>query len=698
MSPAIRSIQIIVLAAIGLLAFFAVGVDGLQREKCLQRVSEKIKNNVTLNENWFWGSNGKDEQYPVLTLLGCHQLCTGDGRWYFDAGQRIITWLLPVVLLVGNIDVSPLDKWRYFEVAHLLGDPIDSMWSLLAIVDAWSLCLFLAERELGVFLGLTRQQLGTILAAIGEIVGPEQDPFLCLRDLVFPRDASQNEGDALQDEGDSAQPMSTRNLKQPIQQSYEMPKQPGQGNITTVNGSTDQDNTGEESEDANTPEERLISKTPRACSPKVIKILKDSAYEIADSRTDDIIRTIFAICLYILQVLAAFIAALGGGNSSPPGGRIGTAMLLTWLIPAILLSNSVGGFASRRSCFRVISKMTNNIRAEQKRQRLLLSLRRLQKQPQSQEQVQAGQEPLQRELQELVQFLQETGEETQNVPIPETTLEKKINDKETFFRDQRWRGGSDVYRPEKSHHFDTRSKKYSWIIPLLSIGPVFISFIFGSAIIGMTPPYGFNCRSVMLISITSAWILSTLITYATAKLERLSARCHRYLTSFTHAIEKLGGLNTRGHRYLTFFTRAIEKLGGLSTRDRWYFVFWKDLVVAVPSVLLVFFSSAGLFNTCDCWSFRISKKDDAHVPLNVTSEFENLDGKLYPTLVSLCLFLQFALFFGMYVVGRPGFKLMRWSERKRQMEFLENPPHSPRFRIWQFLKSVGRMISDLVTN
>jgi hypothetical protein len=629
---------IIVLPPIGILTSFAPTAGGFQREICFKRMSDKIKyEKDTLKQEWFWRSNGMDVQYPVLSLSGCHHFCNWDGRWYFDVGQRLMTWLFPVVLLVGNMDVSPLDKWRYLEVFHLLGDPIDSMWSLLAKVEAWSFCLFLAKRNFGLFLGLTERQLGTILAAIEEIIGPKGNPLLCLTEIVFP-------GNASQEEADSKQPISTKILTLSSNQSYKMSNQSGQGIRAVVIESTDQEDEG-----TNAPEEaRLISAAPLSLSPNMIKILKDAAYEIADSRTDDIIRTAFAVCLYILQLVSAFVTVMGGGNSSPPGGRIGTAMLLTWLIPAIMLSNSVGGFTSRRSCFRSIRKMGKNIRAEQKRKRLHLRLQQIQEQLRLQRQVGEKQEQLQKELQELMQCLLKPDGEAQNAPARETMLEINIGDENAFFRDQRWSGGSDVYRPEKSHRFDTRSKKYTRTMLALSISPIFVSFIFGSAIIGKTPPYGFNCRSVALLGITFAWLFSALSTHLTWKL-------------------------------------------GLTERRRWYLVFWKDVAVAVPSVLLVFLSSAGLFNTCDCWSFKISKHQDAHVPLNVTSEFEQLDGKIYPILVALCLFLQFALFLAMRVVGRPGFKLMRWPERKKQMEFLSDPPHSLRYRIWQFLKRVGRI-------
>lgn len=632
------------LATVGLLVSFVQTGGGFQRGKCLDRVRDKIKyENAMLKPEWF-RTNGMDEQYPDVSLTGCYDLCNGDGRWYFDAGQRLMTWLLPVFLLVGNIDVSPLDKWRYLEVFHLLGDPIDFMWSLLAKVGAWSFCFSLAKRNLKAFPGMTVRQLGTILAAIEEIIGPNNDPLHCLTEILAS-------GKAVQADPDLEQPISTKNLPQSSHQSYEMSDLPAKAITISVNKATDQGTADWGNEAATAPEEALIGfpGTP-AFSAEIVQILKDTAFEVADSRTDDIIRTTFAVCFYILQLLSAFIAVMGGGNSSPPGGRIGTAMLLTWLIPAVLLSNSVGGFASRRTCFRVIRKMVDKIRAEQVRQRLLLRLQQLQEQFQRQGQDQARQDQLQKESQDVMQCLLQKDVEDPSAATRETTLETIFGKEEAFFREQRWRGGSDVYRPEKSRHFDPRSKKYTRSILALSVGPVFVSFIFGSAILWKTPPFGFNCRSFMLFGIMLAWLLSAW---------------------FTHVFWKLGWLSPRGH---------------------WFLILWKDVAVAVLTSLLIFLSSAGLFNTCYCWNFKLSKGKNAHVPLNVTSEFDHLLGKIFPILVALCLFLQLALFILMRVAGRPGFRLMRWPERKKQMEFSKDPPHSLRCRIWHYLKRVERII------
>jgi hypothetical protein len=72
----------------------------------------------------------------VVTLAGCEGFC-GFGSFYWDAGSRILTWILPVLLLLANIDLSTIDKRRFLSILHALGDPIDSFWSLIHKIYIW---------------------------------------------------------------------------------------------------------------------------------------------------------------------------------------------------------------------------------------------------------------------------------------------------------------------------------------------------------------------------------------------------------------------------------------------------------------------------------------------------------------------------------------------------------------------------------
>jgi hypothetical protein len=71
--------------------------------------------------------------------------------------------------------------------------------------------------------------------------------------------------------------------------------------------------------------------------------LHETAIALRDQRLHDIRRTGFAILVYILQVVAVFVPAVGG-SANPSGGKVSPAMMLVWLLPLVLLSNAIGDY------------------------------------------------------------------------------------------------------------------------------------------------------------------------------------------------------------------------------------------------------------------------------------------------------------------------------------------------------------------
>jgi hypothetical protein len=83
----------------------------------------------------------------------------------------------------------------------------------------------------------------------------------------------------------------------------------------------------------------------------------------SETRTHGMLRACGAILLYLWQVIAAFVPAIGG-NAQPSGGMIGPAMLLSWLLPMVLLSNTIGGVNSPKASRRTLRKFLRRVRDE----------------------------------------------------------------------------------------------------------------------------------------------------------------------------------------------------------------------------------------------------------------------------------------------------------------------------------------------
>jgi hypothetical protein len=314
-----------------------------------------------------------------------------------------------------------------------------------------------------------------------------------------------------------------------------------------------------------------------------------TATELADSRTDEFLRSCLAIVLYIYQVIAGFVKEVGGDPSSPPGGRIGTAMFISWLVTAVLLSNAVGGFTSRRTCFAIISRFK---------------------------------------------------ERTKNrVELPSSTMSTismrlcgrryfEYTSWTPYFESQSWSGAIYTYRPWKTRYITgERDRGRTALLLSLAMLPIWIGMTGGFVIIWYTLPNGFNCRHIWLVGIFFVWHVSAFLTWIA------------YTTGF------------------------------ITGKYHWHFVLVKDAVIAIPSILIIFLSSCGLFNSCFCWSGYYSYGSRAHVPLNSDPFYKHNDRTIYPIVVAICIFLQCLVFVAVAVMWRRGLGIMRWSDKARHEEW-----------------------------
>ncbi|KAF1993260.1 hypothetical protein P154DRAFT_383358, partial [Amniculicola lignicola CBS 123094] len=334
----------------------------------------------------------------VLTLAGCNEVCGKGSEWYEDVGPRLSTWLIPVFLLISNIEVSPLDKRRYLMLIHLLGDPIHSVWSLLMKLEAWSRCYNKILAKSGAsFDPRTVRIRGTVLGGIEELVGFYTDPSRILAYIEEYRSVSYEEFEILLDR---------------------------------------------------------------------------TAQRLADSRTDERLRTLLATGLYLYQLVSAFVSTVGGGNTSPPGGRIGTTMFMTWIIPVVLFSNAIGGFTSSRTCFDIIEDFVQKA----------------------------------------------TGRRDLWLVLQENVLEFKVHsDIEDYFDSMSWAGSIYTYRPPKRHAFSTGKRDWSpYTLLVLAMMPVIVSSTIASVLLYNTPPVAFNCRNMLIFSVVILFFASAAFTWAMA--------------------------------------------------------------------------------------------------------------------------------------------------------------------------------------
>ena len=196
-------------------------------------------------------------------------------------------------------------------------------------------------------------------------------------------------------------------------------------------------------------------------------LVANTASRLADCRVNQTMRTWASIVLYLIQVVAALEPKLGQA-ASPSGGKIGMALLLSWLLPVVLLSNAVGDFTSRKSFLRIMLAFMEQIESQ-------------------------STQPLRKECRDLLSSL------------------RKVDKK--YFKSLAWSGAIYTYRPDQTH---SRSalKGYSSTpyMALISTPPVIVAFVTAFLVLYKKPTY-FNCRHFFVLAVFGTWLLSPLLTW-----------------------------------------------------------------------------------------------------------------------------------------------------------------------------------------
>ena len=359
-------------------------VLGWNRTDCAIKVNQMVRSNdSSLNPAWILSL--ADPNNPILTVEGCEAICDSKMGFYPDSAPRLITWLLPVVVLIGNMQFAPIGKERFLMVLHLLGDPIHSTWSLLVKLEDWHRCL------------------SYIQAQYPQNPSPKQEYRIKSSVMVL----------AVAEE--LSVPWEIRN--------------------------------------------RLFSSVLDA---RFDHIFRETASALGESRKTELLRTILAILWYIFEVVAAFVPAVGQSTGAS-AGRIAPAMLLSWLLPVVLLSNAIGGFSSLRNCEFFISW-----------------------------------------------YLAGIGISRHDISICEVQRSIFFKKEETapYFSSLAWSGAIYSYRLGRRPSANPRR---SLLLALCSVVPVTVAFGLALATLETAPTY-FSCRSVLVTSIFASWLISAIIT------------------------------------------------------------------------------------------------------------------------------------------------------------------------------------------
>jgi hypothetical protein len=259
---------------------------------------------------------GSSPNLVRLSYESCLIAC-GDEAGIFDhLVPRLNTWLLPVLFLLASAqypsaagsDQTWKKVWRKAVVgvetlAHILGDPVEYTYTLLSQVETWKECLELAWR--------LRRPVGD--EGFQEYIPQTQNVAIIL--AAFER----------------------------VLDHVSQRENAGKYFTSIVNT-------------LRNPEGELAGEEMREEQwTAAIKYEAKIARNFVIVRTRQLAPAIFAIAFYAWQIIGAFVPAIGS-SPNPSGGRVATALMLSWVVFVVLFGNTVGEVASRTAYADTIKK------------------------------------------------------------------------------------------------------------------------------------------------------------------------------------------------------------------------------------------------------------------------------------------------------------------------------------------------------
>jgi hypothetical protein len=647
--------------------------------------------------------NGSDNM--TVALAACYEFC-GSWTFYWDAVPRLTTWILPVLLLLSNIELSPIDKKRFMTVIHALGDPIDSFWSLIHKIYIWhrlyEIGLKKSPREDGDKKGYFARIFSALVAAL--VTGWHR---FC--EILRLRPPS---SDARMTRGDRARIIASvlagfeeiSGAKIESENYYHM--------ITQQLGQL-----GEPGED-----------------PKKFEEWRRTARILADARTNEFLRTCLAIFVYIFGLIAAFITGVGGGNTTPPGGRIGSAIFLSWLVPLGLLSNTIGTFTSRRTCLTIMRQFVwvttrpagdDDPGPQNDAGRVSPTVGDTEPEGGTSN-VAVAQPGMQGEATSTLPTRMDrhgiTGEAAvplrnlhgSNITAASTRDEVQDNTTNSNAAIAQPEVRSSTSQPATTHRNNPANQRLN---PQDDVEPNLISTGNSNSNVNWQGNFAPATREddttssidrTGLIDMSSwddyfeslQW-LGAIYTYRPWKVLYLDIdhRTHAHRRSVMMAVGGVFPIAVGAAGAFIIIWYAVPK--GFSCRHIWVIgipVLWiisaictsmtyirykkrfsghtlwlvvliKDAIIGLSSISMIILSTGGLFNNCWCWSAHMTRRQGVYVPLSTDEGYAVNARNIYSIVVGTCIGVQFLFYVGLMLWWQQGVELVRWTESRRRKEW-----------------------------
>jgi len=235
---------------------------------------------------------------------------------------------------------------------------------------------------------------------------------------------------------------------------------------------------------------RLFDRLEGKKRTNFIAACREAAHRLSDSRVNDSLRTWLAVGGYIVSVIAAYMKTVESGMPSRRAHTLAFSILYSWLIPAVVVSANVGGFAKTRAGRRVIREIKDELQDDWT----------------------------------IADPADVTYLSTVSLPLSDGPVLKDTTGLEesfSFFGSYSFRHNMSLKFPSPSALETRRAHTWNrpnWFLLLLSCIPVLTATFNAVLLSWMHPPNGLGCRSLTEITFCISWLLSALFTKLTGKL------------------------------------------------------------------------------------------------------------------------------------------------------------------------------------
>lgn len=557
---------------------------------------------------------------PYLTLYGCEALCH-DGYQLWPAQetlQRLLLWVVPSLVLIAHFHFAPLPAANSLAViAHLLGDPIDSIWSMLTRQEA---CRRFYRRAASSKL-LPKQAIATVWSAFDELGW--RDASGCFFESLRLRDREQQPNLPSQSpEASSSQ----------VHVSLETaaPRRNGQRSNNNRRLNIWNRRSVE-------PQDTSFNVPPDEVETYYIEL---AAQRLTSNRSDSQLTTWVAILAMFGGLGGAYVRTWMNRSNNQTSHTIAVVVLLFIFISLVKISGNIGAFTSSSAVIDIIQELRRNLQKYNEDQGL------------------AGRAPLFPAISldenarwdgiplgsKGIQAAQITVREpTEDDPDVETALLSQ--DEPEYLADiknvEKWPsmagylGMNSCWRPLKrittvdNYVFSDREP-----FSLLVVSFLFViggSYAPALCLAYFTPLKGFGCRSLAWTLVAAMWVVSLLVD-------------------------------------VVILQPCIK-----SAKKLWHWTIFKDSIVSVYFVGSVIFVQLGLFNSCWCRSGQLTRSKPNFVDLNPLSDSDWLQGWFLWLLTPLGAVIW--IFGLIWLVGRDGDNarmLLNRDLNARQQDIIHN--------------------------